>query len=84
MLLLLILVGGVWAAASDRKWTTDEGIEIEIIKKIPGEQLPIGFVYLNHTCRTPTSVIQADDLTTSERFVREVHNIDRYRFVDQY
>lgn len=35
MLLLLILVGGVWAAASDRKWTTDEGIEIEIIKKIP-------------------------------------------------
>ncbi|WKY12811.1 hypothetical protein Q1695_003980 [Nippostrongylus brasiliensis] len=35
MLWLLILVSGAAAASSDRKWTTDEGVEIEIIKKIP-------------------------------------------------
>ncbi|PIO63875.1 hypothetical protein TELCIR_14512 [Teladorsagia circumcincta] len=40
MLLLLILVNGA-LAASDRKWTTDEGIQIEIIKKIPDSKCKI-------------------------------------------
>ncbi|KAK5979473.1 Peptidylprolyl isomerase [Trichostrongylus colubriformis] len=40
MILLLILVSGA-IAASDRKWTTDEGIQIEIIKKIPDSKCKI-------------------------------------------
>ncbi|KAK6010058.1 hypothetical protein OSTOST_24951, partial [Ostertagia ostertagi] len=38
--MLLILVTGA-LAASDRKWTTDEGIQIEIIKKIPDSKCQI-------------------------------------------
>ncbi|KJH46303.1 peptidyl-prolyl cis-trans isomerase, FKBP-type [Dictyocaulus viviparus] len=34
MLFLLVLIN-ICAADSDRKWTTEEGVEIEIIKKIP-------------------------------------------------
>ncbi|XGW06145.1 hypothetical protein V3C99_016456 [Haemonchus contortus] len=40
LFLLLILVNGA-IAASDRKWTTDEGIQIEIIKKIPESKCKI-------------------------------------------